>query len=110
MALDVPLISGRYARRFLRFVQKHGITGTIVLDGSGIDSDMLDNPDAYLSMRQIQHLLHNGNRLLNDPTAPFRFGQELDLHGHGLFGFALLRQRDYRKLVTMVVQLSLIHI
>ena len=104
MALDVPLISGRYARRFLRFVQKHGITGTIVLDGSGIDSDMLDNPDAYLSMRQIQHLLHNGNRLLNDPTAPFRFGQELDLHGHGLFGFALLRQRDYRKLVTMVVQ------
>ena len=104
MALDVPLISVRYARRFLRFVQKHGISGTVVLEGSGIDSHILDNPDAYLSMRQVQHLLHNGNRLLNDHTAPFRFGQELDLQGHGLFGFALLRQQDYRKLVNMVVQ------
>ncbi len=104
MALDVPLISVRSARRFLRFVQKHGISGTIVLERSGIDDDMLNNPDAFLSIRQIQHLLANGNRLLNDHTAPFRFGQELDLHGHGLFGFALLRQRDYRKLVNMVVQ------
>ena len=57
MALDVPLISVRYARRFLRFVQKHGINGTVVLEGSGIDTHILDNPDAYLSMRQVQHLL-----------------------------------------------------
>ena len=46
MALDVPIISVRYARRFLRFVQKHGISGTIVLEGSGVDANMLDNPDA----------------------------------------------------------------
>ncbi|MCG8394405.1 MAG: AraC family transcriptional regulator [Pseudomonadales bacterium] len=75
-----------------------------MLENSGVDASMLDNPDAFLSMRQVTHLLRNGTRLLADPTAAFRFGQELDLQGHGLFGFALLRQQDYRQLVNMVVQ------
>ncbi|WP_102790394.1 AraC family transcriptional regulator [Alcanivorax sp. MD8A] len=104
MALDVPLISVRYARRYLRFVQKRGINGTIVLENAGIDSATLENPDAYLSVKQICQLLGQGEKLLDDVTSSFRFGQELDLQGHGLFGFALLGQQDFRKLVNMVVQ------
>ena len=104
MALDVPLISIRYARRFLRFTQKHGISGTIVLKEARIDPALLDNPDAFLTMRQLLTMLRHADALLKDDTASFRFGQELDLQGHGLLGFALLRQQDYRKLVNMVVQ------
>lgn len=104
MALNVPIMSVRYARRYLRFVQKQGISGTIVLENAGIDPAILDNPDGFLSIQQVSKILHHGNRLLNDVTSGFRFGQELDLHGHGLFGFALLRQKNYRHLVNMVVQ------
>ncbi len=103
MALDVPLISIRYARRFLRFTQKHGISGTIVLKEARIDPALLDNPDAFLTMRQLLTMLRHADVLLKDDTASFRFGQELDLQGHGLLGFALLRQQDYRKLVNMGV-------
>ena len=60
MALDVPLISVRYARRYLRFVQKRGINGTIVLENAGIESAILENPDAYLSVKQICQLLGQG--------------------------------------------------
>ena len=104
MALNVPIISVRYARRYLRFVQKHGINGTIVLENADIDPAILDNPEGFLSIKQVSQILRHGNRLLNDETTGFRFGQELDLHGHGLFGFALLRQKNYRHLVNMVVQ------
>lgn len=104
MALNVPIISVRYARRYLRFVQKHGINGTIVLENAGVDPGILDNPEGFLSVKQISLILRHGNRLLNDVTSGFRFGQELDLHGHGLFGFAILRQKNYRHLVSMVVQ------
>lgn len=104
MALNVPIISVRYARRYLRFVQKHGFNGTIVLENAGIEPSILDNPEGFLSIKQVSQILRHGNRLMNDVTNGFRFGQELDLHGHGLFGFALLRQKNYRHLVNMVVQ------
>lgn len=104
MALDVPLISARYARRYLRFLQKRGINGTTVLKNAALDAEKLSDPDAYLSMKQVCEILRQGELLLDDATASFRFGQELDLQGHGLFGFALLRQQDFPKLVNMVVQ------
>lgn len=104
MALNVPIISVRYARRYLRFVQKHGIDGTIVLENADIEPALLDNPEGFLSIKQICQILRHGNRLLNDVTSGFRFGQDLDLHGHGLFGFSLLRQKNARHLVNMVVQ------
>lgn len=104
MALEVPLISARYARRYLRFLQKRGINGTLVLENSNLDFHVIEQPDTYLSINQICHILRQGEKLLNDASASFQFGQELDLQGHGLFGFALLRQQDFPKLVYMVVQ------
>lgn len=103
-ALDVPLVSTHYGLRYLRFVQTHGITGTAVLENSGLDLETLNDPDSYITIRQICHVLRKASILLNDVTAGFRFGQQLDLHGHGIFGFALLKQQDPRKLARMVIQ------
>ncbi|EKF73453.1 helix-turn-helix domain-containing protein [Alcanivorax hongdengensis A-11-3] len=104
MAYQVPIISIRYARRFLRFLQSRGIHRNVVLEGSGISEKMLNDPDIFLSMRQVLALLNQGRILLDDDQAGFDFGRELDLMGHGLLGFALLGQRDYRALVNMIVQ------
>lgn len=103
-ALDVPLVSSHYGRHYLRFVQTHGITGTSVLENSGLDLNTVNDPDTQMTIRQVCHVLRKGSILLNDVTAGFRFGQQLDLHGHGILGFALLRQHDPRKLARMVVQ------
>ncbi|MCK0152978.1 AraC family transcriptional regulator [Alcanivorax sp. S6407] len=75
-----------------------------MLENSGVDIEKLDNPDSYLSMKQVCDILRQGNELLDDPSASFEFGRELDLQCHGLFGFALLRQQDFPKLINMVVQ------
>ncbi|WP_111656939.1 AraC family transcriptional regulator [Isoalcanivorax indicus] len=104
MAYEVPLIPVRYARQFLDFVEAQGISRGAVLHGSDLDTQQLDDPGMMLSMRQTLHLLNQARRLLDDERAGFRFGQKLDLLGHGLLGFSLLWQEDQRDLIRMNVQ------
>ncbi|MBZ2187492.1 AraC family transcriptional regulator [Alcanivorax sp. JB21] len=103
-AYEVPLIPVRYARQFLDFVGAQGIARDAVLYGAELDIRELDNPDMMLNMRQTIQILDQARRLLDDERAGFRFGQKLDLLGHGLLGFSLLWQQDQRDLIRMHVQ------
>lgn len=104
MAYEVPLITVRYARHLVRFMEARGIGRKALLSQVAIEPQMLNNPDALLSMRQIRELLVQAQRLLPDERTPFRFGQELGLAAHGLLGFTLLKRRTQRELVSIVVQ------
>lgn len=101
---DVPLISTRYARRFVRFIESRGISMEAMLNGSNIDPHLVTNPDAFLSVGQIIKVLEQADWLLQDERAGFQFGQQLDLIAHGLFGYVLLSRDDLGKLVETVVQ------
>ncbi|MEO9748626.1 MAG: AraC family transcriptional regulator ligand-binding domain-containing protein, partial [Marinobacter sp.] len=100
----MPLISVRYVRRFIDFIEQRRISADQFLDGSGLDRAMLDDAEKYLSMNQVCSLLRRARTLLDDERAPFQFGQALDLNCHGLMGFAQLGQKDYRNLTAMIVQ------
>ena len=104
MALEVPLISARYARQFIRFMERKGVRRHAILGDTNISSDMLDDPDASLSMGQVRQLLGKAEWLMGDERAAFQFGQQLDLPAHGLLGFAVLGQETPRRLISMIVQ------
>lgn len=104
LAYDMPLVSARYARRFVRFMGSKGIGKQTLLDGSGLDDSVLNNPDAFLSMNQVVSILKQADWLVQDERAAFQFGQELNLPAHGLVGYAFLGQRDPRKLINAIVQ------
>lgn len=101
---DVPLVSTRYARRFMRFIESRGISMEAMLNGSNIEPGLVTNPDAFLSVGQIVNLLEQADWLLKDERAGFQFGQQLDLIAHGLFGYVLLSRDDLGKLIETVVQ------
>lgn len=101
---NLPLISVRYARRFIEFIEQRRIGADRLLEGSGLERAMFDDPDNYPSMNQVCSLLREARTLLDDERAPFQFGQALDLNCHGLMGFAQLGQKDYRDLAAMIVQ------
>ena len=103
LALEVPIVSARYARRFVRFMEHRGVKRHTILANTGITDDMLDNPDASLSMHQVMDLLRQADWLMTDERAAFEFGQQLDLPSHGLLGFAMLGQENPRRLVSMIV-------
>ncbi|TBW55179.1 AraC family transcriptional regulator [Marinobacter halodurans] len=106
MAYNVPIVSMRYARRFVRFMESKGIGRQALLKESGVDPAQLANPDAFLSMNQVIGILNQAEWLIQDERTPFEFGQQLDFPAHGLLGYALLGQQeqDQRKLVSMIVQ------
>ena len=95
LALEVPIISARYARRFIRFMENRGVKRHAIMAETGITDDLLNNPDASVTMSPA---------LLHDERAAFEFGQQLDLPSHGLLGFAVLGQENPRRLVSMIVQ------
>lgn len=104
MALEVPIISARYARQFIRFMERKGVRQHAILGDTDISGDMLDDPDACLSMGQVRQLLGKAEWLMGDDRAAFQFGQQLDLPAHGLLGFAVLGQENPRRLISMIVQ------
>jgi hypothetical protein len=104
MAYQVPLISARYARRFVRFMESKGVGKQAILKDTGIGEELLQSPDANLSMAQVMDLLGKAEWLMQDDWAPFQFGQQLDLPAHGLLGFAVLSRDNTRRLVSMIVQ------
>lgn len=104
LALEVPIISARYARRFIQFMEKRGVKRHTILTKTGITDELLNNPDASLSMAQVLELLRQADWLMADERAAFEFGKQLDLPCHGLLGFAMLEQENPRRLVSMIVQ------
>lgn len=104
MALEVPLISARYARRFIEFMERRGVKQTAFLDDTDISRALLDDPDASICMQQITSVLQKAEWLMNDERAAFQFGQQLDLPSHGLLGFAVLGQDNPKQLISMIVQ------
>src|SRR5690554_839344 len=104
LALEVPIISARYARRFIRFMENRGVKRHAILAKTGITDSLLNNPDASISMKQALLILNQADWLMTDERAAFEFGQQLDLPTHGLLGFAVLGQENPRRLVSMIVQ------
>lgn len=92
MALEVPLISARYARRFIEFMERRGVKRAALLNDTDITEAILNDPDSSITMQQITPVLRKADWLMNDERAAFQFGQQLDLPSHGLLGFAVLGQ------------------
>lgn len=65
LALEVPIVSARYARRFVRFMEHRGVKRHTILANTGITDDMLNNPDASLSMHQVMDLLRQADWLID---------------------------------------------
>lgn len=101
---EIPLVPAVYGLHLFRFFRKKGISHQAILDGLNIDRTLFEQPDAHLSMRQLQPLLERAVELSVNPLIPFEFGLELDLQKHGLVGFSLLRGANFRELVATNVQ------
>lgn len=104
LALEVPIVSARYAYRFIRFMESRGVKRHTILEDTGVTEDMLESPEASLSMNQVLAVLGKADWLMTDERAAFEFGQQLDLPSHGLLGFAVLGQENPRRLISMIVQ------
>ena len=103
-AYDVPILPPRYVLHFLRFMEARGIGPQALLEGTGLSEERLNQPHAGVNMNQLLALIGRAADLVEDETAAFEFGKELDLNAHGLVGAAMLWQNDYFRLIEMIVE------
>jgi len=101
---DVPLVSTSYANRFFSFLKTKGITEEAILAHNPAAVNMIGKTDGYISINQITPILETAQWLLNDESAAFEFGQQLDLGTHGLFGYSLLSSEDFQQMAESIVK------
>ncbi|UZE95333.1 AraC family transcriptional regulator [Alkalimarinus alittae] len=104
LTYDVPLVSTRYAERFLKFLKTKRISEEVITAHSASAKSLMTKPDSYLSVNQVIPLLETAQWLLNDEQAAFEFGQQLDLGSHGLFGYMLISRENHSQLIETVVK------
>lgn len=103
-AREIPILPSVYGLYMLRFLQKKGIRTEAVLEGSNLERGFFEQPDQYLSMRQLEPLLTRVMELAPTPSTAFEFGQELGPISHGLVGFTLFRRMSFREMMRCSVE------
>ena len=67
-----------------------GIPANQILRGTGLDLKMLEDAKTRTSVDQYVTACTNAIKLCDDPSLPFRVGNNIHLSAYGLYGFALL--------------------
>ena len=101
---NVPLISTVYASRFFDFLKTKKISKEAIIAHCPSAKNLINKSDDYISLNQMIPVLETASWLLNDESAAFEFGQELDLGTHGLFGYSLLSSEDFQQMVESIVK------
>lgn len=99
--LVVPL---HEANVLLEIAQERGIEPGRLLADTSITPEMLQNPDARISLIQSAQLIENALRATADPTLGLAVGQRMHLGHLGMLGTALMCQPDVRSALGVAVQ------
>lgn len=100
---DIPIVPTHYIKALARFMRRQGISPDVLLAGTGIPPGVLDEPDVYLSVAQVERVVTRACEFYPRQGLGFEFGKEFDLATHGLLGFSILRRENVRELVVLVV-------
>lgn len=101
---DAPLVPIVYARILLRLSSQNLTERRRIVAASQIGESILDNPEAYISVRQFFHLIDHCQRTDVRPALGARYGMQLDLSAHGLQAFSLLHRHARASVTWRAVQ------
>lgn len=98
--LHKPAVPVAYGRLILEVAGKLGVSAESLLDGQGIAPELLDNPEARLSMLQANNLLYRALRRSGNPALGYEIGLHSGLTTHGFIGYGLMSHRSLREGVS----------
>ena len=84
------VIPVNYAAILIRFVEKRGVDQASLVKNTGINTQLLDDPDATVSFDSFKQLVVNALDCTQEPALGLYFGKQLNLAAHGILGFAAM--------------------
>ncbi len=82
-------------------MRQRGFAAEMVLAGSQIDAEKLDNPSYLIDVWQSQKVLSNMIRLTGNDALGFELGQEIEFADFGIVGYALMSSRSMRDVIKL---------
>ncbi|MCH8544397.1 MAG: AraC family transcriptional regulator [Alcanivorax sp.] len=101
---DAPLVPVVYARILARLACQNVDIRARMLAECQLDEATLDNPEAYISIRQYFRLMDVSQEHSQHEALGIRYGMELDLSAHGLQAFSLLNVQNPAHLTCKAIQ------
>lgn len=99
---DLPFLPVVYLNKLVEVMVEERIEVDCVLRDCGINRSVLTKPEAFLSVYQVRSVITHYLGLTARPFAAIRYGQQLDLVTHGLFGYVFTSRQPFRELMTSI--------
>jgi AraC-like DNA-binding protein len=105
-ALDFtkPSVPVAYALLTIELATERGVAREALLKALDIGPDLLERPDARLSMLQYGALIGRSLHLTNDPALGYEFGLRCNLTIHGFMGLGVISHPTVREAVEFAVK------
>jgi AraC-like DNA-binding protein len=94
--LLVPAIPSIYAAHLVQLAARWQVTPDVMLEGSGLTTQQLDDPQGRVSPLALRSLFLRAQQLTREPGLGFYFGLQLKLSSHGAVGFAAMTAATLR--------------
>ena len=99
-----PSVPVAYGLLTIQLAVERGATRESLLGGLDIPPELLETPEARLSMDQYSRLIDRSLRLSNDPALGYEFGLRSNVTAHGLIGLGLVSQGCVRDAIEFGIR------
>ncbi|MBS0357910.1 MAG: AraC family transcriptional regulator [Proteobacteria bacterium] len=114
--LTDKIISAQYLIILMKLVESFHVSANKVFKKSGLDPNLLNHPESYISALQFKKIVTAALALTKEPALGLYFGQELNISSHGFLGYAAMSSSTleeairfgikYMKIRTQLVKLD----
>lgn len=101
---DDKVIPTHFPRLLVEVAVEQGADSTALLEGTGIETSMLESPDARISLRQYARLVQNAKRLTRNTALGIDLGRRIQPPNLGMLGLAVMGSPDVGKAIDLALQ------
>jgi AraC-like DNA-binding protein len=95
-----------HALQLMALVERFGVRGADLLEGTGLSANTLDDPHARISSSTLIDLSERARRLTGEPGIGLYLGQHKRLTMYGFLGFAVMHASTLREALELFVRYS----
>ncbi|HMJ12982.1 MAG TPA: AraC family transcriptional regulator [Polyangiaceae bacterium] len=95
-----PTVSIAYVMLTIQLAEERGVTRERLLNGVGLESELLAQPEARIPLLQYGHIIARALHLTGEPGLGLEYGLRANLTMHGLVGFGVMSHGTLREALS----------
>ena len=101
-----PRVPIAYVHLNLQLAEEHGVPRQQVLQGLGIEPQLLEQPDALIGLLDYGRVCLHCMELSSEPAMGYEFGLRNNMTLHGFYGFGVMSQPNIREALSFAIRFA----